>query len=90
MRCHLMESIYNMGLFSPSSSKFVRPRGSPRFPLVSGRKFPYGEIFCRKNAPKARGRTERLIQKAKTATDVVHVRQRKELFRSPFSCQEMA
>ena len=24
------------------------------FPPVSGRKFPYGEIFCRKNAPNAR------------------------------------
>ena len=27
------------------------------FPPVSGRKFPHGEIFYRKNAPKAQGRT---------------------------------
>ena len=32
MRCHLMEYIYNTGLFPPSSSKFRRPCGSPRFP----------------------------------------------------------
>lgn len=37
----------------------VRPslRFRSVFPSVSGRKFPYGEIFCRKNAPKAQGRT---------------------------------
>lgn len=41
-------------MISPSSSKFVRPCGTPRFPSVSGRKFPYGEIFCRKTLRKRR------------------------------------
>ena len=37
----------------------VRPslRDSALSERFSGRKFPYGEIFCRKNAPKAQGRT---------------------------------
>ena len=66
------------------------PAGLRVFPSVSGRKFPYGEIFCRKNAPKAQVTDVKGIQKAKTATDVVHVRQGKELSGSPFSCRTPA
>lgn len=40
----------------PHQSSSV-PAGLRVFPPVSGRKFPHGEIFYRKNAPKAQGRT---------------------------------
>ena len=55
MRCHLREGIYGTSDFSPSESIFPSVPADLRvFPPVSGRKFPYGEIFCRKNAPNAR------------------------------------
>ncbi|WP_125040017.1 hypothetical protein [Bacteroides faecalis] len=46
---------YQLKFPLPHQSSFV-PAGLRVFPSVSGRKFPYGEIFCQKNAPKAQGR----------------------------------
>ncbi len=67
----------------PHQSSSV-PAGLRVFPPVSGRKFPHGEIFYRKKRSESAGTDVRGIQKAKTATDVVHVRQGKELSRAPF------
>lgn len=66
----------------PHQSSSV-PAGLRVFPPVSGRKFPHGEISTGKRSESA-GTDVRGIQKAKTATDVVHVRQGKELSRAPF------
>lgn len=59
---------------------------SLRFPVENFRmvKFSTGKTL-RKRRDEREG-----IQKAKTATDVVHVRQGKELSRSPFSCRTPA
>ena len=59
MRCHLREGIYGTGDFPLLHQSSAVPADLRVFPSVSGRKFPYGEIFCRKNAPKARARTRR-------------------------------
>ena len=39
---------------APDGRVIMEFSGMRVFPPVSGRKFPYGEIFCRKNAPNAR------------------------------------
>ena len=54
MRCHLREGIYGTGDFHLLHQSSAVPADLRVFPSVSGRKFPYGEIFCRKNAPNAR------------------------------------
>lgn len=54
MRCHLREGIYGTGDFHLLHQSSAVPADLRVFPSVSGRKFPYGEIFCRKNASKAR------------------------------------
>ena len=61
---------------------------SLRFPVENFRmvKFSTG-----KNAPKSAGTdVKRGFRRRKTATDVVHVRQGKELSGSPFSCRTPA
>ena len=45
MRCHLREGIYGTSDFSPSHQSSAVPADLRVFPPVSGRKFPYGEIF---------------------------------------------
>mgnify|MGYP000143356688 CR=1 FL=1 len=55
MRCHLREGIYGTSDFSPSSSKFRRPRGSARFPSGFRQKnFRTVKFSAGKNAPNAR------------------------------------
>ena len=54
MRCHLREGIYGTGDLPLLHQSSAVPADLRVFPSVSGRKFPYGEIFCRKNAPNAR------------------------------------
>ena len=54
MRCHLREGIYGTGDFHLLHQSSAVPADLRVFPPVSGIKFPYGEIFCRKNAPNAR------------------------------------
>ena len=54
MRCHLRGGIYRTGDFPLLHQSSAVPADLRIFPSVSGRKFPYGEIFCRKNASKAR------------------------------------
>ena len=71
------------GGFSPSSSKFRRPRGSARFPFGFRQKISVRRNFLPEKRSESAGTDVRGIQKAKTATDVVHVRQGKELSRSP-------
>ena len=72
------------GGFSPSSSKFRRPRGSARFPFGFRQKISVRRNFLPEKRSESAGTDVRGIQKAKTATDVVHVRQGKELSRAPF------
>ena len=84
MRCHLREGIYGTSDFSPSSSKFRRPRGSARFPFGFRQKISVRRNFLPEKRSESAGTDVRGIQKAKTATDVVHVRQGKELSRAPF------
>ena len=72
------------GRFSPSSSKFRRPRGSARFPFGFRQKISVRRNFLPEKRSESAGTDVRGIQKAKTATDVVHVRQGKELSRAPF------
>ena len=69
--------------FSPSSSKFRRPRGSARFPFGFRQKISVRRNFLPEKRSESAGTDVRGIQKAKTATDVVHVRQGKELSGSP-------
>ena len=83
MRCHLREGIYGTSDFSPSSSKFRRPRGSARFPSGFRQKISVRRNFLPEKRSESAGTDVRGIQKAKTATDVVHVRQGKELSGSP-------
>ena len=83
MRCHLREGIYGTSDFSPSSSKFRRPRGSARFPFGFRQKISVRRNFLPEKRSESAGTDVRGIQKAKTATDVVHVRQGKELSGSP-------
>ena len=83
MRCHLREGIYGTSDFSPSSSKFRRPRGSARFPSGFRQKISVRRNFLPEKRSESAGTDVRWIQKAKTATDVVHVRQGKELSGSP-------
>ena len=71
------------GRFSPSSSKFRRPRGSARFPFGFRQKISVRRNFLPEKRSESAGTDVRGIQKAKTATDVVHVRQGKELSGSP-------
>ena len=71
------------GGFSPSSSKFRRPRGSARFPFGFRQKISVRRNFLPEKRSESAGTDVRGIQKAKTATDVVHVRQGKELSGSP-------
>ena len=71
------------GGFSPSSSKFGRPRGSARFPFGFRQKISVRRNFLPEKRSESAGTDVRGIQKAKTATDVVHVRQGKELSGSP-------
>ena len=71
------------GGFSPSSSKFRRPRGSARFPSGFRQKISVRRNFLPEKRSESAGTDVRGIQKAKTATDVVHVRQGKELSGSP-------
>lgn len=84
MRCHLRNGIYERNDFSPSSSKFVRPCGTPRFPFGFRQKISVRRNFLPEKRSESAGTDVRGIQKAKTATDVVHVRQGKELSRAPF------
>ena len=72
------------GRFFPSSSKFRRPRGSARFPFGFRQKISARRNFLPEKRSESAGTDVRGIQKAKTATDVVHVRQGKELSRAPF------
>ena len=65
------------GGFSPSSSKFRRPRGSARFPFGFRQKISVRRNFLPEKRSESAGTDVRGIQKAKTATDVVHVRQGK-------------
>lgn len=83
MRCHLRNGIYETDDFSPSSSKFVRPCGTPRFPSGFRQKISVRRNFLPEKRSESAGTDVRGIQKAKTATDVVHVRQGKELSGSP-------
>ena len=71
------------GRFAPSSSKFRRPRGSARFPFGFRQKISVRRNFLPEKRSESAGTDVRGIQKAKTATDVVHVRQGKELSGSP-------
>ena len=71
------------GRFSPSSSKFRRPRGSARFPFGFRQKISVRRNFLPEKRSESAGTDVRGIQKAKTATDIVHVRQGKELSGSP-------
>ena len=84
MRCHLRKWYLRNGRFSPSSSKFVRPCGTPRFPFGFRQKISVRRNFLPEKRSESAGTDVRGIQKAKTATDVVHVRQGKELSRAPF------
>lgn len=84
MRCHLRKWYLRNGRFSPSSSKFVRPCGTPRFPFGFRQKISVRRNFLPEKRSESAGTDVRGIQKAKTATDVVHVRQGKELSGSPF------
>ena len=90
MRCHLRKWYLWNGWFSPSSSKFVRPCGTPRFPFGFRQKISVRRNFLPEKRSESAGTDVRGIQKAKTATDVVHVRQGKELSGSPFSCRTPA
>ena len=83
MRCHLRKWYLRNGRFSPSSSKFVRPCGTPRFPFGFRQKISVRRNFLPEKRSESAGTDVRGIQKAKTATDVVHVRQGKELSGSP-------
>ena len=73
------------GGFSPSSSKFRRPRGSARFPFGFRQKISVRRNFLPEKRSESAGTDVRGIQKAKTATDVVHVRQgkRKRIVQEP-------
>ena len=70
--------------FPPSSSKFARSCGSARFPFGFRQKISVRRNFLPEKRSESAGTDVRGIQKAKTATDVVHVRQGKELSRAPF------
>ena len=69
--------------FPPSSSKFARSCGSARFPFGFRQKISVRRNFLPEKRSESAGTDVRGIQKAKTATDVVHVRQGKELSGSP-------
>lgn len=89
MRCHLRNGIYETDDFPlPHQSSSV-PAGLRVFPSVSGRNFRMVKFSTGKRSESA-GTDVKGIQKAKTATDVVHVRQGKELSGSPFSCRTPA
>lgn len=76
--------------FPPSSSKFARSCGSARFPFGFRQKISVWWNFLPEKRSENAGTDVKEIQKAKTATDVVHVRQGKELSGSPFSCRTPA
>ena len=69
--------------FPPSSSKFARSCGSARFPFGFRQKISVWWNFLPEKRSENAGTDVKGIQKAKTATDVVHVRQGKELSGSP-------
>ena len=55
MRCHLRKWYLRNGRFSPSSSKFVRPCGTPRFPFGFRQKISVRRNFL----PETEGKTLR-------------------------------
>ena len=82
------EMVFMKRTISPSSSSSSVPAGLRVFPSVSGRNFRMVKSTGKRSES---ARTDvKGIQKAKTATDVVHVRQGKELSGSPFSCRTPA
>lgn len=77
------EMVFMKRMIFPFLIKVRRPCGTPRFPFGFRQKISVRRNFLPEKRSESAGTDVRGIQKAKTATDVVHVRQGKELSGSP-------